>query len=448
MSERPPATTGSGGGRFWFVDTAPGVTRLNMWVFLYASYATIGLLTFVTVGTPYVLSAHLGIPLAEQGRVTGDLTFWNEIALLAVFGPVGVLADRIGRREVFALGLFVMGIAYALYPFASSLGELTAYRMLYAAGIAAATGMLGTLVADYPQGHSRGKLVALGGTLNGLGVVSVTVGLGGLMRTFVNQGADPEEAGQYAHLIVAGLCIVSALIVQLGVRKGTPVAREERPPVGELVRSAFFEARNPRIALAYACAFIARADLVVLGTFSILWGAKVAQESGMDAAAGVAAGRLTFGTASLAALLWLPIVGVVLDRINRVTGTAICMTLTAIGFLSTLLMDNPIAPESRLLWVLVGIGNISAFAAATTLVSAEAPTAKRGVVVGMFNMMGVIGILISSGVGGRLFDAFSPAAPFVLIGGLSALVAIFAVVVRLIAPGPMKPQKVAVAVGH
>jgi predicted MFS family arabinose efflux permease len=291
--------------------------------------------------------------------------------------------------------------------------------------------MLGTLIADYPQSQSRGKLVALGGTLNGLGVVSVTVGLGGLMKAFVDGGADAESAGQYAHLIVAALCIFSAIVIQIGVRPGTPMAREERLPVRELIVGAFVEARNPRIALAYACAFIARADLVVLGTFSILWGAKVAQESGMDAADGVAAGRLTFGLASVAALFWLPLVGFMLDRINRVTGTAICMALTAIGFLSTLLMDNPIAPESRWLWVLVGIGNISAFGAATTLVSAEAPTAKRGVVVGMFNTMGVIGILISSAVGGRLFDSIRPAAPFVLIGTLSALVAIAAVVIRL-----------------
>jgi MFS family permease len=435
------------GKRFWFIDLAPGVTHFNMWVFLYASYATIGLLTFVAVGTPYVLSANLGIPLTEQGRVTGDLTFFNELALLAVFGPVGVMADRIGRREVFALGLLVMGIAYALYPFATSLGELTAYRMLYAAGIAAATGMLGTLIADYPQSQSRGKMVALGGTLNGLGVVSVTVGLGGLLKTFVNQGMSAQEAGQYGHLVVAALCIISAVLIQIGVRPGTPVAKEERPPVGELIRSAFLEARNPRIALAYACAFIARSDLVVLGTFSILWGSTVAQMGGMDpaSAAGLAA-RSTFGIASAAGLVWLPVMGFILDRINRVTGTAICMSLTAIGFLSTLLMDNPL--ESPLLWVLVGVGNISAFAGATTLVSSEAPAAKRGVVVGMFNMMGVIGILVSSGVGGRLFDSIRPAAPFVLIGTLSALVAIFAIYVRFTAPGPLKPAKSGFVASH
>jgi predicted MFS family arabinose efflux permease len=60
----------------------------------------------------------------------------------------------------------------------------------------------------------------------------------------------------------------------------------------------------------------------------------------------------------------------------------------------------------------------------------------------MFNIMGVVGILVSSAVGGRLFDSWRPAAPFVLIGTLSALVAVFAVYVRFTAPGPLKPGKV------
>ncbi len=82
--------------------------------------------------------------------------------------------------------------------------------------------------------------------------------------------------------------------------------------------------------------------------------------------------------------------------------------LTAVGFLSTLFIDDPLAREP-LIWVLLGIGQISAFGGATTLVSAEAPIAKRGVVVGMFNIFGVVGIFISTAIGGRLFDAIGPA---------------------------------------
>lgn len=437
------------GGKFGWVRLAPGVTNWHMWVFLYASFATIGLLTFVTVGTPYVLNANLGIPIAEQGTVIGDLTVWSEIGLLIVFGPVGVMADRIGRRGVYVIGFVVMGIAYALYPFATSLPELTVYRMIYAAGVAACTGMLATIVADYPYSPDRGKLVALGGTLNGIGVILVVVVLGGLMKAFVSGGADPLVAGRLAHMSIAALCLLSAVIIAIGVRKGTPAAHEERPPVAELVRSALSEARNPRIALAYGCAFIARADLVILGTFSTLWGTTAALNDGMPIAQAVAtSARMTFGTASLAGLIWLPIMGIILDRINRVTGTFLCMALTAIGFMSTLLIDDPVLPKNQWIWILVGIGNISAFIGAMTLVSAEAPLAKRGVVIGMFNIMGVVGIMVCSVVGGRLFDAWSPAGPFVLIGGLSVLSAIAAVIVRIYAPGPAVVGRRAPAIGH
>jgi predicted MFS family arabinose efflux permease len=54
----------------------------------------------------------------------------------------------------------------------------------------------------------------------------------------------------------------------------------------------------------------------------------------------------------------------------------------------------------------------------------------------MFNVFGAIGIIVSVGVGGRLFDAYSPAAPFAFIGLLTVLAVAFAIFVRLKAPGP------------
>lgn len=437
------------GGKFGWVRLAPGVTGWHMWVFLYASFATIGLLNFVTVGTPYVLTANLGIPTSAQGTVIGDLVVWSEIALLMVFAPAGVMADRIGRRGVYVLGFVVMAIGYALYPFADSLPELTVYRMIYAAGVAACTGMLATLVADYPYSPDRGKLVALGGLFNGIGAVLVVVLGARLMKSFVADGADVMVAGQQAHLFIAALCLISAVIVALGVRKGTPVVHDQRPPIGELVRSALSEARNPRIALAFGCAFIARADLVILGTYSNLWGITAQLDAGVPLGQATArAAAMTFGTASLAGLIWLPIMGIILDRINRVSGTLLCMALTAAGFLATLLMDDPVAGKNQWIWILVGIGNISAFIGAMTLVTAEAPIAKRGVVIGMFNIVGVIGIMVCSVIGGRLFDGWSPAGPFVLIGGLSLIAAIAAVAVRILSPGPAVVGRKVPAIGH
>ena len=135
------AATHEEGKKFLFVWLAPGISRLNATIFCYAAFATVGLLTFINTGTALVLNVNLGIPVGEQGTISGNLVVATEIAQFMVFGIVGVLADRIGRREVFSIGMFVTGIAYGLYPFAESVAELTVYRVIYAIGLGAAAGM-------------------------------------------------------------------------------------------------------------------------------------------------------------------------------------------------------------------------------------------------------------------------------------------------------------------
>lgn len=433
-SGRPAAIDHNGRrlGPIWLV---PGVSLGNMLSFAVVAYTTIGLLTFVATAVPYVLNANLGIPLDDQGRYTGDLQLLNEFVLLLVFAPAGILADRIGRRGVYAAGLGAMGVAYVLFPFAASIFELGVYRAIYAVGIGLATGMLATVVADYPQDVSRGKMVALVGILNGVGVVTVTFTIARLPGMLVDAGFAPLDAGRYAHWVAAGFCFLSMLVAALGLQKGAPVQREEQPPLRELLMAGFTAARNPRIALAYACAFIARGDLVILGTFTTLWGQTAGIAEGLDPATAAARGAQIFGTASLAALLWLPIIGSVVDRMNRVTGVALCMTIAVIGYVSTLLIGDPLDRASLGLFALLGVGQISAFLGATVLISAEAPARARGAVVGMFNFFGALGIIVAVGIGGRLFDAISPAAPFVFIGLITIPVVLATVLVRFRAPG-------------
>jgi MFS family permease len=417
-----------------------------MLTLLAGAYATIGLLTFIALITPYVLTVYLQVPQGEQGRVSGYLHTFQEIIALAVYGPIGVLADRIGRRQVYVGGLLLMALGYALYSFATSMPELYAYRFVYTLGIAAATGMLGVIIADYTEARSRGIAVAGSGILNGLGVITVAIGLGHLPQFFVERGASQEMAGHDAHFVVAGLCVFFALLLAVGLKGGTPVAREQRPPVSELFRSGFTEGRaNPRIALSYACAFIARSDLVLLGTYSVLWGTTAAMAKGMEAAQALAEGRKVFVIASTAALLWLFVIGVVLDRVNRVTGVIICMTIACLGYLGTILIGDPLSKAAIPLLILLGIGQISAFAGAQTLIAKEAPTASRGAVIGMFNICGAAGILFSTFVGGILFDRVGPHAPFVLVGCLTVFLIVAAVACRIRAPGEGLGPRVSIA---
>ena len=81
------------------IDLMDDVTAKNGWTLMYASFATIGFLTFINAGQAFVLTANLNLPGDEQGRVTGGLAFWNETITIALAAPFGVLADRVGRRS-------------------------------------------------------------------------------------------------------------------------------------------------------------------------------------------------------------------------------------------------------------------------------------------------------------------------------------------------------------
>jgi len=421
---------------FPFIWLQPDVRRSHVLSLFFGAFTTIGLLTFIALATPYVLTTSLHIPQSEQGTIIGNLHVWQEVATLLAFGPMGILADRIGRRQVFAAGLFLMGVGYALYSYSTSVPELVVYRLIYAVGVAGATAMLGTVIADYPQNRSRGIVVAITGVLNAVGIIAVTVGLGKLPEMFAARGAAPVAAGHYANLVVAGFCFLTAVVLSIGLKPGLPVHRVERPPFGELARRAFAEARNPRIALAYAAGFIMRSQLVILGSFTVAWGMNAAIAQGLDPSLALSKGRFVFLIPSAAGLLWqLLVMTWFLDRVNRVTGVVVCTALAVAGFVGTMFIGDPLAREAMPLLMLLGIGQISTFAAVTTLISQEAPAEARGSVIGMFNMFGAAGILLSTFIGGRLFDSIGPAAPFVFIGSLTAIVFILAVICRIRAPG-------------
>ncbi len=427
----------SAGLKFGPINLAPGISKANMWTLMYASFFTIGLLTFVGVGTPYVLNAVLNIPVEEQGAVSGTLVFWSEIVAILMFGPVGVMADRFGRKPLYVIGFILMGAGYALYPLATSVGELIIFRIIYALGVATCTGVLATVVTDYPQEASRGKAVAITGFMNGAGVAILNIVLGALPSRFANGGMDVATAGEYTHFIVAGLCLLAAIVVGIGLKGGRSPQHDERQPARVIVREALKAATNPRIALAYGAAFIARGDLVILGTFLTLWGTQAGVESGMDLPDATKAGTRIFVLAQSAALLWVVAVVFLLDRFNRVTALACCMGLATIGYLAMGFVTNPLDQIDYPLIVLLGIGQISAFLGSQALVGQEAPVLQRGAVIGGFNTSGAIGILFCSVVGGYLFDAWSPAGPFILVGAINMVVFIFAIIVRIKSPGRM-----------
>lgn len=404
------------------IELAPSVKPRHAWTFLFASFFSIGMVTFVSIGQAYILNEHLGIPVSEQGTISGDLVFWTEIVTLLLFGPTGAIMDRIGRRPVYAVGFIILAIAYLYYPLVTDVFQLTIARMIYAVGVVAVTSGLATVLVDYPKERSRGKLIAIVGFLNGLGIVILNQFFGGLPKTLVADGMSGTEAGFWAHAAVAGTAAVTAIVLFFGLKGGTPVRHEERLPVKELLTSGFLHARNPRILLSYAAAFVARGDQSIIGTFVPLWGMTTGLAMGLEPAEAVKKGTFIFIISQAAALVWAPVIGIFIDRWNRVTALTFCMALAAIGYLSLALIGNPLETYSLIFFVLLGIGQISAFLGSQSLIGQEAPKEARGSVIGAFNISGAIGILFITTTGGRLFDGMSPKAPFIIVGAVNLIV--------------------------
>jgi MFS family permease len=414
-------------GRFGPIATEARISTTNMWSLMYAALVSIGVVTGMAAMTPYVLTVNLGIPENAQGSALGTLALWQELALILCYGPLGILADKFGRKIIYVTGFLTLALGYVLFPYATNMTELSLARLVYAVGIGAVTGMLATVIADYGAERDRGKLGAMTGFLNGLGVVVVTLFIGKLPAIFVEGGANDVDAGRDTMLIAAGICVVSALVLMLGLKAGVPErgAAAAKKPIFELLSEGFgLAARNRRIALSYASAFVARGDLAIVGLFAIAWGKQAAIAAGMSNAEALKAGLVPFIVAQSVALVWPGVIAIPLDRLKRMNVLALCMGLGAIGYCCLIFVRDPLAAVSLPLFALLGIGQISAFLGAQTVIAKEAPEEMRGSVIGAFNFCGAIGILVLSLIGGWMFDAFGPWSTFFMVGILNAVVAV------------------------
>ena len=419
----------NGETKFGPVTTEAGVTSGNMWALMYASLSTIGVVTGMAAMTTYILTVNLNIPEDRQGAALGQLALWQEIALILVYGPLGVLADKFGHRIIYVAGFLTLALGYVVFPYATNLFELSIGRIIYALGIGAVTGMLATVIADYGAEEDRGKLGAMTGFLNGLGVVVVTLFIGKLPSVFVGMGANDVDAGHHTMLVAAGVCIISALILWLGLQIGVPAkaAGNNRKPTLALLKEGFaVAAHNPRIAVSYASAFVARGDLAIVGLFAIAWGKQAALAAGMSNSEALSAGLVPFIVAQSVALVWPGVIAVPLDRMKRMNVLAMCMGLGAIGYCSMIFVKDPLAAAALPLFALLGVGQISAFLGAQTVIAKEAPAQMRGSVIGVFNFCGAIGILVLSVLGGALYDGIGPWATFFMVGICNGLIMVLA----------------------
>lgn len=409
---------------------ADGISRLNAWTYLYQSFVTVALFSFLSFAQPYVLSEVLKIPADQSGRITGALVTMQEIVGLLLVGYAGALSDRVGRRPLFALGFVFMAAGYALFPFAHGTVELFAYRFVYALGVAVSGVLFAVIAADYPAESSRGKLAGASGILNGLGVAIAAVSFSRLPALSTAAGYSSAEAARVLLLGVAGLSLATAVFVHFGLKAGTPGRRRTKVSLLTTIRVGVAEGlRNRRLLLCYAGGFISRADLTLVATFISLWLQQAARNDGMNAEEAIARAGMVFGIIQGSSLLWAPIAGFLLDRFHRLACMVTALMVAGIGYTFLGLQEHPFEAGGLVGAVLVGIGQMSVILSSTALMGQETPVDSRGAVIGLAGFCGALGILTTSVAGGMLYDHWRISGPVLFVG--LANIAVFAFGLRL-----------------
>jgi len=243
-------------------------------------------------------------------------------------------------------------------------------------------------------------------------------------------GATETEAGRFAYLTISAVCVLSALIM-MGLKPGRPDQVAERLPLRILMSQGLAAGRQPRIALAYAASFAARADLVIVALFLSLWVQTAAIVDGASAAEASSRQGALFGVVQGSAMLWAPIFGWMADKVNRVTLVIIAIVLSIVGYGWMGFTPDPALGGAAFgAAAMLGVGQASGILASQVLIAQEAPSAIRGAVIGMVGFFGALGILTISKIGGYAFDVWRPGSPFIIMAGANVLLLAFAIWVR------------------
>ena len=417
--------------RYLGIDLTEGVKRRHLLAYFCAAFISSSYAGALAMLQPGLLEV-LGIDRAQQATLTGNLSAMQEVILIVLMGVMGALADRYGRKPVYIFGLLATALGFTLYPYAESIAELVAYRIIIAFGSAAMIGMMVTVIADYSQDSTRGKANGLQGLIATLGAFLPPM-LGALPKLFVDQGFDELAAQRMTFATAGSLGVIGAFAVAIGLAPHVgKVSQHARESIATMLREGLRASNEPGIALSYGAAFISRGDLAVTGAFMSLWLVQFGTGSlGMEPSQAMfelAVPRVMAVVSG--ALIGSLLMGYISDKVTRVTAVTLASGLAAVVYLSIWFVDDPTAPWVMALLGVMGIAEISAFVSSQALVGERAPAERRGAIIGLFGVSGAIGILIGTAGGGWLFATYGPSTPFVLFGFLNGIVFLWALRVR------------------
>ncbi|MDR0488312.1 MAG: MFS transporter [Propionibacteriaceae bacterium] len=163
----------------------------------------VGLISFIIA--QLVKSGWQGIDSTTAGWIAS--AGFIGMAIGATFG--GLLADKIGRRQVFALTLLIYGLATGASGLAGTVAVLIALRVVVGLGLGAELPVASTLVSEFAPARIRGRIIV---------VLEAFWALGWLFAALIGYFVVPVgDNGWRWALALGAVPAIYALVIRMGL---------------------------------------------------------------------------------------------------------------------------------------------------------------------------------------------------------------------------------------
>jgi MFS family permease len=331
------------------------------------------------------------IPIIANYAVSIGATYFLAGIIVGVYSIVhipsniflGRLIDRVGRKKLLSLGIFLDGVSLLLYVFAETPVLLLIGRIIHGLG----GGFGGPATMSYLSDMIKETKSGRGMALYGISVaLSMLLGffVGGLLASFVG----------YKQLF---LTISIALFVMTMVSVSLPVIYEETIEKESLQKefNVFKEIfKNKKLWIAYLSILALFVNLGILtASFSII----LHNEGYSDAQIGI-----FFGIVVIVSLFMHYPMGIVSDKHGDVKIIVLGLFLVSLSFLIFLVSFSFI---SILLGMIIfGLGDGMIFPITAKRVRDNSTPKNRGLATGIFYSLTVAGIAVGAPISGLIFE--------------------------------------------
>ncbi|MGM9921939.1 MAG: MFS transporter [Bhargavaea sp.] len=363
----------------------------------------VGILSFVIAA----LAVDWALTPGEMGWI-GSV---NSIGMAVGAFAFGILADRIGRKNVFILTLVIFSLASGLSAATTGLAAFLVLRFIVGAGLGGELPVASTLVSESVGANERGRIVVL--------LESFWAG-GWLIAALISYFVIPEYGWRIA-LVLTALPALYAIYLRIHLPDSPEFTakKEKRGTIGSNMK-ALFSAKYRRATIMLWIVWFT----VVFSYYGMfLWLPSVMVMKGFDMIH-------SFGYVLLMTLAQLPgyfTAAWLIEKVGRKFVLSVFMVGTAI---SALVFGN-----ADTTWLLLTAGaflsffNLGAWGALYAYSPEQYPTVIRGTGTGTAAAVGriggifgplLVGSLAGAGVGlGLIFSIFTGA---VLIGAAAVLI--------------------------